>query len=430
VAVYPASAVRARLTTTVVVGLPSAGLATSSDDPPLQHRQESDQMSDTAIPPARPGRTHRLLALGSIAVFALAACSQQPAATSSPSAGASVTQSIAPSAEPSASAAASAAAVPAPFDNPPVKIALVRQLGSGDYFEQWLGGAQDQADALGIELLVSDARGDNAAQSSNLETAVNQGVAAIIVDHGQTEPLEPGVTAALASDIPVVAFDVNVDQAAVPQIEQSDATLAKLALDQLVADTGGEGTIAYAYVAGFAPLDRRDAVFQEVLTANPGLDLVATFGTVSDSTAAETQSQAAAVLTANPDITAIFAPYDEFAKGAVLAIEAAGLQDKVKVYGADISTADIGVMIAENSPWVATAGTDPANVGRVAVRAAALLAAGETVPHRIVVEPALITQQFLRDNAITTIEELGAKLPALDTPDLVTAPWFDALGGQ
>ena len=161
---------------------------------------------------------------------------------------------------------------------------------------------------------------------------------------------------------------------------------------------------------------------------NPGLKNVATFGTVSDSTAAEVQTQAAAVLTANPGIKAIFAPYDEFAKGAVLAVEAAGLQDKVKVYGADISTADIAVLTAENSPWVATAGTDPANVGRVAVRAAALLAAGEPVDPQIVVNPALITQQFLRDNSITTIEELGKQLPALDTPDLVTAPWFESLG--
>ena len=172
-------------------------------------------------------------------------------------------------------------------------------------------------------------------------------------------------------------------------------------------DTGGEGDIAYVYVAGFAPLDRRNEVFEQVLAANPGLKNVATFGTVSDSTAAEVQTQAAAVLTANPGIKAIFAPYDEFAKGAVLAVEAAGLQDKVKVYGADISTADIAVLTAENSPWVATAGTDPANVGRVAVRAAALLAAGETVDPQIVVNPALITQQFLRDNSITTIEQLG-----------------------
>ena len=208
-----------------------------------------------------------------------------------------------------------------------------------------------------------------------------------------------------------------------PQIEQSDADIARLGLEQLVADTGGTGDIAYVYVAGFAPLDRRDAVFQEVLAANPGLKNVATFGTVSESTAAEVQTQAAAVLLAHPDIKAIFAPYDEFAKGAVLAVEAAGLQDQVKVYGADISAADIAVITADKSPWVATVGTDPANVGRVAVRAAALAAAGQEVPASIIVPPALITQQALKDGGITTIAQLGAAIPELATPDLLPIPW-------
>ena len=371
---------------------------------------------------------YRRLAFASLTAVSLfvAACGQgaaSPSATASAAPSAAASESAPASESPSA-----AAAVPAPFDAGPVKVALVRQLGSGDYFEQWLAGAEAQAEKLGIELLTSDARGDNAAQATNLETAINQGVKAIIIDHGQTETLTPGIDKALAANIPVVAFDANANNPKVPQIEQSDAQLAQLALDQLVTDTGGEGDIAYVYVAGFAPLDRRNEVFEQVLAANPGLKNVATFGTVSESTAAEVQTQAAAVLTANPGIKAIFAPYDEFAKGATLAVTAAGLQDKVKVYGADVSTADIDVITADGSPWVATAGTDPGNVGRVAVRAAALLAAGEAVDPQIVVNPALITQQFLRDNAVTTIEQLGEKLPALDTPELVTAPWFESLG--
>jgi simple sugar transport system substrate-binding protein len=366
-------------------------------------------------------RTSRL-GLLAIPALVLAACTQAAPPVSTPNG-----SSPAPVA--SGSSGAQTADVPAPFDQPPVRIALVRQLGSGDYFEQWLTGAQEQADALGIDLRVSDARGDDAAQATNLDTAINQGVAGIILDHGQTETLKPGIDRALAAGIPVVAFDVNADNPKVPQIEQSDAVLAQRTLESLVKDTGGKATIGYVYVAGFAPLDRRDEVFQDILTKNPGLKLAATWGKVSDSTAADVQGQTAAALTANPDITAIFAPFDEFAKGAVLAIEAAGLQDKVKVYGADISTADIGVMTAKDSPWTATAAADPANVGRVAVRAVALQVAGERVDAQISVEPALITRDFLVQHAITTMEQLRDQLPELTTPNLVNAPWFAALGG-
>ena len=132
----------------------------------------------------------------------------------------------------------------------------------------------------------------------------------------------------------------------------------------------------YVYVSGFAPLDRRDAVWQQFKQDNPGITEVAQIGVVSDNTAAQVAEQAKAALQANPDVTAIFAPFDEFAKGAVQAVQELGLEDQVRVYGADISNADIAVMTAEGSPWVATSAADPSNVGAVAVRAAALLVGG------------------------------------------------------
>ncbi len=120
---------------------------------------------------------------------------------------------------------------------------------------------------------------------------------------------------------------------------------------------------------------------------------------------------------------AIFAPYDEFAKGAAIAVKELGLQDKVKIYGADISTADIGVITEPNSPWVATATTDPSNVGRIAVRAAALLVAGEQVDPALKIPPALVTQKQLVDGKIANIEQLTTAIPELTTPDVARVPW-------
>ena len=39
-----------------------------------------------------------------------------------------------------------------------------------------------------------------------------------------------------------------------------------------------------------------------------------------------------------------------------------------RVYGADISTADIELMSAPDSPWVATGATDPNAIGAAVVR--------------------------------------------------------------
>jgi simple sugar transport system substrate-binding protein len=328
--------------------------------------------------------------------------------------------------------AQSPASPPPPFDAPPVRIAVVRQTSDGEDVEDWLDGAEDQAEALDIDLLVSSAEGDEAASAEDLQAAIAQAPAAIIIDHGTAEALAPGIAAAVEAGIPVIAYGMDADpdagagDPAVVRIEQSDADIARLALEQLVADTGGQGDIGYVYVAGIAPLDRRDAVFQKVLAVNPGLRNAATFGKVSASTAADVETQTAAVLILDPNLTAIFAPDDEFATGAAAAVEAAGLADQVKVYGAGISTADIDVITTEGSPWVATAGTDPANLGRVAVRAAALAAAGEELPVSIAVPPTLVTQRFLVDDGITTIAQLRDALPTLDTSDILPISWAPA----
>lgn len=311
------------------------------------------------------------------------------------------------------------AADPAEVGDDAVEIALVRQLGAGDYFEQYQAGAVAEAERLGVELRLFNAEGDNAQHALDIESAVDRGVDAIAVDHGFPETVQPAIAAALDAGVPVVAFDVDAGDDRVPQIEQNDHRMAELALEELVADVGGEGDVLYVYVAGFAPLDRRNEVWEQVKADNPGLNQIAQIGVVDDNIVAGVADQAKAALQANPDTVAAFAPFNEFAKGVVLALEELGMTDQVKVYGADISTADIGVMTESGSPWVATATTDPYNVGAVTIRAAYLLAIGEDVPSEIFVEPLLITQDELLEAGVTNMDALREAFSALQTPDLL-----------
>lgn len=318
------------------------------------------------------------------------------------------------------------AGAPAPFDQGGVKVALVAYISGGDFFAAYQSGVQAQADALGIDLTVFPGRQDAAEQRLQIEQAINLGVQGIVIDHGQPEALQDVVQKALDAGIKVVAFDVNIDNEAVPQIEQSDHELSRLAIGQIEADNGTEFVAGYVYVAGFAPLDRRNEVWEEFKAANPGVVEKARFGVVSDTTAIATADQAKAALTANPDITVVYAPYDEFARGVKLAAADLGISDRIKIYSADVSTADIQEITEEGSPWVATVATNPAVVGAVSVRAVAKLIAGEEVPSHVVVEPTLLTQDELRSSGVTTIEELAEKVPAFNHSDAVAIDWAPA----
>lgn len=107
-----------------------------------------------------------------------------------------------------------AADMPAPFDNAgAVKIALVRYLSTGDFFQAYLGGVEAQADALGVDLRVFDSRQDAALQADMVDQAIALGVDGIVIQHGLTESMKEAAQRAVDAGIKVVAFDVNVENA-------------------------------------------------------------------------------------------------------------------------------------------------------------------------------------------------------------------------
>ncbi|MFV0333733.1 MAG: substrate-binding domain-containing protein [Tropicimonas sp.] len=320
---------------------------------------------------------------------------------------------------------AMAADMPAPFDKPEeVTIALVRYLSTGDFFQAYLSGVEKQAAALGVDLRIFDSRQDAALQADMVDQAIALGVDGIIIQHGLTEAMSDAAQRAVDAGIKVVAFDVNVENDQIPQIEQSDYMLGKLALEQAIKDNGDSFTAGYVYVPGIAPLDRRNTAWQETKQEHPGIREAAMFGTMDNPIANSVANQARAVLQGYPDITVMFAPYDEFAKGVKIAVDEAGLNQDISIYSADVSTADISAMREPDSAWAATVATNPAVVGETCVRSLAMLLAGEDPGAQVIVPPTLITRDFLNENDIKNMDDLGAKMPQFAHADVSVPEWM------
>jgi simple sugar transport system substrate-binding protein len=315
---------------------------------------------------------------------------------------------------------------PAPFDKGSVKVALVSLISQGDFFQAYQVGAQRQARALGIDLRLFPGRGDPAGERDAIQQAINLGVKGLVIDHGMPDTLKDIAAQAVAAGIKVVAFDVNLDNPKIPQVEQSDHDLAELVLGQALKDNGDSFKAGLIYVAGFAPLDRRHVVWQEIKTAHPSITEVAHWGTAQSPVATAIADQSAAAFRAHPDITVVFAPWDEFARGAKLAVDENKLNGKIRIYSADISTPDITAMRDPGSAWTATAATNPAVVGAVSVRAVALMLAGQDPGHEILVQPALVTQDLLLKEDIKTVGDLEKKLPAFAGSPAAQASWIPA----
>lgn len=304
-------------------------------------------------------------------------------------------------------------------------VALVRQLCVGDFFTQWLSGAQSEAHDLGIKLVTYCANGNDAQMVADMQTAITLKVKAIIVDHGLAATMDPVIEQALQHHISVVTFDLESSDPRVTTIDQNDLELGLTITDAMMDIMNGKANVGYVYVAGFLPLDKRNAEWVDIQHFFPDVKQVATWGTVSSSTIASVQNETVAALQAHSNMNAILAPYDAFAQGATNGV--LQLHRHVKVFGADISTADIQTMVKAGSPWVATAATDPTDVGRTAVRAAALRVLGRYVPTYVEVAPTLVTQAFLRSHHIQDMAELLKAMPAFGNSGMLQQSWMKPL---
>ena len=323
---------------------------------------------------------------------------------------------------------AATADAPPPFGGK-VRVAIVQQSGQGDYFQQYLNGTKQQAEALGVELSVFDAQGNNASQSAEIDQAISAKVDGLIVRHGLPNTICPGVNKAIDRGIPVIVYDVEVRECAPKaiQAQQSDKKMAGLVLDQMVKGIGKDQAVGYVNVSGIAPLDRRDAVWKQYVKTN-GWDQQFKTGTYTNSTASDSAPMVTSALRAHPNVKAIYAPYDELSKATLSAIEQVSkVEGKVAVYGADISTADIELMRKKDSPWKATGATDPNAIGAAVMRTLALHMAGQLDEQLVMFPPILITQDFLRENDIKNMTDLRDAEPELNITNVSSADWIPAV---
>lgn len=287
-------------------------------------------------------------------------------------------------------------------------IALIMRLNNGNFSAQYVDGVKNQVAKYGGTVTVISADNDLSKMASSLDAAVNQGqFDGILIDHGDAGALTAGVQKAVQAGIPVVAFDSALDGIqGVTSLAQNDQKMAELTLDQLAADAGGKGNIVKIWVAGFPPMESRQISYKKFQEKYPNIKEIAAFGT-ADNAQLDAQTQMEAILKQYPnkgDITAVWASWDEFAKGASNAIKQAG-RNEIKVYGIDMSDEDLSMIQDTTSPWVASAAVDPTTIGRVQVRYLYQKFAGDTSDQKVELEPVYVKRDDLpKDKKVTTAD--------------------------
>lgn len=341
----------------------------------------------------------------------------------------------APPSEGAADETAGTAGVPAAIANKDIKIMVVRKIGGDDHTAQFLAGAKQEGEAMGFTVDTFSANGDSAKFHDAIAQALQKDYDGFVISHGDDQATVDDVKQIIAAGKKVVAFDCIGDLAQVEGVtltSQDDEQLALLSFKQLIQDFNGEANIVYLWVDGFPPMVNRNRVYKMMLEKYPSIKELERFGVAAADTSVQTQNAVAAMLNKYPkgEIDAIWATWDAFAIGATRAVKEAG-RDEIKIYGIDVSNADLQAMQEPGSPWVATAAVDPKLVGAVNMRILAKKIAGEETPTYYDLEAALITSdKLIASGAPVNMQNLADIIPGWGQSTAFEEPWMTALKGQ
>ncbi|MBI1317681.1 MAG: substrate-binding domain-containing protein [Candidatus Hydrogenedens sp.] len=282
---------------------------------------------------------------------------------------------------------------PAPGDaaKPVIGAALLTQ--THIFYQDMVAAMQQEAEAQGFQLRLQYAEFDSRRQHDQIETFIAQGVDALIVAPNDSSGMVPVIAEARAAGIPVFTADIAAHDAdAVSHIASDNVQGGRILAEYLAKELGGKGKIAIVDHPIVASVQDRTRGFVEVIDQYPDLTIVQRVPSEGQRDKALRVTQD--LLQAHPDLDAIFGINDDSALGALAAVEAAGLQDKIIIVGFD-GTPEARDAIRQGKALKADTVQFPDKIGATTIQVIAKQLKGEEVPPIVPVEVALITQESL-----------------------------------
>ncbi|HIW06110.1 MAG TPA: ribose ABC transporter substrate-binding protein RbsB [Candidatus Ignatzschineria merdigallinarum] len=268
------------------------------------------------------------------------------------------------------------------------KIALVVSTLNNPFFVTLKDGAVDKAKELGYELVVLDSQNNPAKELANVEDILVKGTKVLLINPTDSDAVGNAVLAANRAGVPVITLDrASAKGEVVSHIASDNIAGGKTAGDYIVERIGSDAKVIQLQgIVGTSASRERGEGFKQSQIAN-GFDIIA--AQPADFDRAKGMNVMQNLLTANPNVQAVFAENDEMALGAVRAIRSAG-KDNILVVGFDGT--DDAIKAVERGQMAATIAQQPDLIGAKGVEAAQLIIKGETPDANIPVELKVIAK--------------------------------------
>jgi len=269
-------------------------------------------------------------------------------------------------------------------------------LASDPFFVAMTEGVEDEAEELGVELLVTYSDYDPSKQIANIEDFVTRGVDGILASPADVEAAIPAFEEAGAAEIPIMSIADHTD----PDVETSfigapwgefGADTAEWTCDE----AGGKGEIAMLKgPAGVSFVEEMEDGYKEYISSEcPGMSIV--FEVNVPTTRQDAVKAAQDALTAHPDLTAIFNQIDEMAAGTIQVLEEEQRLGDVLVTG--FNGDKVGYDLVSEGALDMTIALEPYHWARLGLKTMVDYLNGEDVGKLVRIDSVLLDQTTIDD---------------------------------
>lgn len=275
-----------------------------------------------------------------------------------------------------------------------LKVGYTCMDGTNPFFVALEGAIREVVEANGDELISVDPGNDSNTQIDQVEDLISQNIDLMFVNPVDADGIIPALDALKEADIPMFGFDTEVgDMSYLVSYAGSDNYNAGYVCGEDLAKKIPEGgdILVLDSPTMQSVTDRTNGFLDALEESGVEFNIVGQQDAQGNQQVAN--EKATDLLTANPDVVAIFGGNDPTALGAYAAADAAGVTPLI--YGVDGSP-DVKALLADTI-LEGTGAQSPITIGKTIAETAYAWLAGEEVEAYIPIETFLVTADNVDD---------------------------------
>ncbi len=292
-------------------------------------------------------------------------------------------------------------------DGKPIKISWIGKTLNNPWWIACADSAMLEAKNIGVDmkLALPQEEVDLEKQVTMVESAIEQGVDAIIISAASSDGIIPAIRKARDAGIKIINFDTRISDPKMydAYVGADDVLGAYKAGMYMGAKLGGKGTVGLitGLLAQSTGVDRRKG-FLDAMQNFPGIKVVENTAEWRSDLAANVTTN---MLTANPDMKGIFACNDQMAVGMVSAVKTDGRDPKEMIlvgYDGILDAVDMMVK-GELSADIALPFQDEGQIG-VRMAVALVLNEGYSFDREMICDGPVVTVKLEEGTEMTVFE--------------------------